>query len=152
MQLLNKMTILRAFYRHCRNLFSCFLQFTSVIHIFDQISSETDMSDLWHSRIFGKREITFMWPHFKRNWYFRPLAFWDIAQERSDWLLMMVFHFKYVAYLMLNILERQRSDISVFLEIWSHICIKLVYWKKKLANSWVANQMTVNLSFCCFVT
>ena len=130
MQLLNKMTILRSFYGHCRNLFASFLQFTSVIHIFDQISSETDMSDLWHSRIFGKREITFMWPHFKRNWYFRPLALWNIAQERSDWLLMMVFHFKYVAYLMLNILERQRSDISVFLEIWSHICIKLVYWKK----------------------
>ena len=134
MQLLNKMTILRSFYGHCRNLFASFLQFTSVIHIFDQISSETDMSDLWHSRIFGKREITFMWPHFKRNWYFRPLALWNIAQERSDWLLMMVFHFKYVAYLMLNILERQRSDISVFLEIWSHICIKLVYWKKKVSK------------------
>ena len=131
MQLLNKMTILRSFYGHCRNLFASFLQFTSVIHIFDQISSETDMSDLWHSRIFGKREITFMWPHFKRNWYFRPLALWNIAQERSDWLLMMVFHFKYVAYLMLNILERQRSDISVFLKIWSHICIKLVYIKNK---------------------
>ena len=134
MQLLNKITILRSFYGHCRNLFASFLQFTSVIHIFDQISSETDMSDLWHSRIFGKREITFMWPHFKRNWYFRPLALWNIAQERSDWLLMMVFHFKYVAYLMLNILERQRSDISVFLEIWSHICIKLVYWKKKVSK------------------
>ena len=144
MQLLNKMTILRSFYGHCRNLFASFLQFTSVIHIFDQISSETDMLDLWHSRIFGKREITFMWPHFKRNWYFRPLALWNIAQERSDWLLMMVFHFKYITYFMPNISEPQKSDLSVCFEIWLHIYISHKYIEKKLgAKSLLAHEMTI---------
>ena len=48
---LYKMTILRSFYGRRRYFLTGFLQYTSLIYIFDQISKETDTSDLWRSEI-----------------------------------------------------------------------------------------------------
>ena len=67
---------------------------------------------------------------------FGPLRYWARKKQHlsCDWLPNMLFHFKYVAYFMLNISERQRSDVSFSFEIWSHLCVKLVYWKIPMSN------------------
>ena len=60
MQFLHKMTTLRSFYGRRRNLLAGFIQCTSSIHTCDQISKETDMSDLWRSKILKKKEAIFL--------------------------------------------------------------------------------------------
>ena len=54
------MSILRSFYGRCRNLLAGVFQYTILIHIFDQISSKTNTSDLWRSEILSKKEATFL--------------------------------------------------------------------------------------------
>ena len=60
MQFWQKMTILRSIYWWHRNLFAVFFQYTSLIHVCYQISTETDTSDLWRSEILIKKEVTFL--------------------------------------------------------------------------------------------
>ena len=60
MQFWEKMTILRSIYGWHRNLFAGFFQYTSLIHVCYQISTETDTSDLWRSEILIKTEVTFL--------------------------------------------------------------------------------------------
>ena len=54
------MTTLRSFYGQRRKLVASCLQYTSSKHICDQISKETDMSDLWRFEILIKNEATFL--------------------------------------------------------------------------------------------
>ena len=57
MHFLHKTTILRSFCGGHRNVLASFLQYTSLIHICDHISRETDTSDLWRSDILRKKEV-----------------------------------------------------------------------------------------------
>ena len=60
MPFLHKITTLWSFYGQCRNLLAGFIQYTSSKHTCDQISKETDMSDLWRSEILNMKEATFL--------------------------------------------------------------------------------------------
>ena len=57
---MHKIDILRSFYGQHRKLLAGFIQYTSSIHICDQISRETDVSDTWRSEILSKKEVTFL--------------------------------------------------------------------------------------------
>ena len=65
---------------------------------------------------------------------FGALSYWARKKQHSlnETPSLTTNNFINVDFFWLNISERQRSDVLVSLEIWSHIYIKLVYCKKIL--------------------
>ena len=103
---LYKMTILRSYYGRRRYFLTVFFQYTSLIYIY-LIKFQKRLT----RQIFGAL----------RYWA------WNMQHIRNEPAYLATIRLKNVASFLLNISERQRSDLSISPKIWSHICIKLVY-------------------------